>query len=135
MSADIALSPWRGEELPLAGGGFVINDAYNANPDSMRAALEHLADRAGERRKVAILGEMAELGEGSARSTAEIGALAKDLGVDVVGVGERARATTPSPGCPTRSTRPKPPAPSSSRATPSSSRRRAPSDSKASQAK
>ena len=45
------------------GGGFVVNDAYNANPTSMRAALVHLAERAGERRRVAILGEMAELGE------------------------------------------------------------------------
>jgi UDP-N-acetylmuramoyl-tripeptide--D-alanyl-D-alanine ligase len=93
--ADIAFSPWRGEELPLAGGGFVINDAYNANPDSMRAALEHLAERAGERRKVAILGEMAELGEGSSAYHVEIGALAKELGVDVVGVGESARAYGP----------------------------------------
>jgi UDP-N-acetylmuramoyl-tripeptide--D-alanyl-D-alanine ligase len=93
--ADIAFSPWRGEELPLAGGGFVINDAYNANPDSMRAALEHLAERAGERRKVAILGEMAELGEGSSAYHVEVGALAKELGVDVVGVGESARAYDP----------------------------------------
>ena len=62
--AGIRLSPWRGEELALPGGGFVVNDAYNANPDSMRAALEHLAERAGERRTVAILGEMAELGDG-----------------------------------------------------------------------
>ena len=43
----IVLSPWRGDEIPLPGGGFVVNDAYNANPDSMRAALEHLAERAG----------------------------------------------------------------------------------------
>jgi UDP-N-acetylmuramoyl-tripeptide--D-alanyl-D-alanine ligase len=92
---DIAFSPWRGEELALAGGGFVINDAYNANPDSMRAALEHLVERAGERRKVAILGEMAELGEGSSGFHAEIGVLAKDLGVDVVGVGASARAYDP----------------------------------------
>jgi UDP-N-acetylmuramoyl-tripeptide--D-alanyl-D-alanine ligase len=92
---DIAFSPWRGEELPLAGGGFVINDAYNANPDSMRAALEHLAERAGERRKVAILGEMAELGEGSSAFHVEIGTLARELDVDVVGVGESARAYEP----------------------------------------
>ena len=45
--AGIRLSPWRGEEIALPGGGFVVNDAYNANPDSMRAALEHLAERAG----------------------------------------------------------------------------------------
>ena len=73
----------------------MINDAYNANPDSMRAALEHLVERAGERRKVAILGEMAELGEGSSAFHAEIGVLAKELGVDVVGVGESARAYDP----------------------------------------
>ena len=72
--AAIRLSPWRGEELPLPGGGFVVNDAYNANPDSMRAALEHLAERAGERRRVAILGEMAELGDASETYHREIGA-------------------------------------------------------------
>src|SRR5262249_5033947 len=51
----IRLSPWRGEELALPGGGFVVNDAYNANPSSLRAALEHLAERAGNRRRWAIL--------------------------------------------------------------------------------
>ena len=53
---------WRGEEVPLPGGGLLVNDAYNANPLSMRAALEHLVDRADGRRTVAVLGEMAELG-------------------------------------------------------------------------
>lgn len=91
----IQLSPWRGEETELPGGGLVINDAYNANPDSMRAALEHLAVRAGERRRVAILGEMAELGEESRRYHAEIGELAAHLGVDVIGVGEPAHAYRP----------------------------------------
>ena len=91
----IALSPWRGEELPLPGGGFVVNDAYNANPDSMRAALEHLAQRAGSRRKLAILGEMAELGETSAAYHRAIGELAADLEIDVVGVGEASRAYEP----------------------------------------
>ena len=61
-SAAIAFSPWRCEESPLPGGGLMINDAYNANPASMRAALEHLVDRAQRRRTVAVLGEMAELG-------------------------------------------------------------------------
>ncbi len=88
----IALSPWRGEEHPLRGGGFVINDAYNANPDSMQAALEHLVERAGGRRCVAILGEMAELGETSRTFHLDVGALAKELGVLVIGVGESARA-------------------------------------------
>jgi UDP-N-acetylmuramoyl-tripeptide--D-alanyl-D-alanine ligase len=91
----IALSPWRGEETALPGGGFVVNDAYNANPDSMRAALQHLAERAGERRKVAILGEMAELGETAGSYHQAIGELAAELGVEVVGVGEAARAYRP----------------------------------------
>jgi len=88
----IRLSPWRGEEVALPGGGAVINDAYNANPDSMRAALEHLAERAGERRRVAILGEMAELGPESDRYHREIGELAARLGVEVIAVGEPAKA-------------------------------------------
>lgn len=92
----IELSPWRGEELPLAGGGFVVNDAYNANPSSMRAALEDLAERGRERRKIAILGEMAELGEESERYHREIGALARELGIEVVGVGEPARVYEPT---------------------------------------
>jgi UDP-N-acetylmuramoyl-tripeptide--D-alanyl-D-alanine ligase len=92
---EIELSPWRGEELALPGGGLVINDAYNANPDSMRAALLHLAERAGNRRRVAILGEMAELGELSDAFHEAIGALAAELGVVVIGVGERAGAYEP----------------------------------------
>ena len=91
----IRLSPWRGEELALPGGGLVVNDAYNANPDSMRAALEHLVLRAGARRRVAILGEMAELGTASERYHREIGALAASLGVEVIGVGEPARLYDP----------------------------------------
>ena len=93
--ATIELSPWRGEERPLPGGGFVVNDAYNANPDSMRAALEHLADRAGGRRKVAVLGEMAELGNTAAAYHRAIGELAGELGVAVLGVGEASRAYEP----------------------------------------
>jgi UDP-N-acetylmuramoyl-tripeptide--D-alanyl-D-alanine ligase len=92
----IRLSPWRGEETALPGGGFVVNDAYNANPDSMHAALEHLAERAGARRKVAILGEMAELGETSQSYHREIGELAAELNVEVLGVGEPARAYAPA---------------------------------------
>jgi UDP-N-acetylmuramoyl-tripeptide--D-alanyl-D-alanine ligase len=94
--ASLALSPWRGEETELPGGGFVVNDAYNANPDSMRAALVHLAERAGDRRRVAILGEMAELGERSAAYHGEIGELAASLGIEVIGVGESARMYTPT---------------------------------------
>jgi UDP-N-acetylmuramoyl-tripeptide--D-alanyl-D-alanine ligase len=91
-AASVQLSKWRGEELPLAGGGIVINDAYNANPTSMEAALRHLAERAGNRRRVAILGGMAELGEQRAHHHLEIAALARELGVEVLAVGELARA-------------------------------------------
>ena len=88
---DVELSRWRGEESPLPGGGLLINDAYNANPASMRAALEHLAEHEG--RTVAVLGEMAELGPTSPEYHQEIGELVNDLGIDVVlGVGELARA-------------------------------------------
>ncbi len=93
--AEIRLSPWRGEEISLPGGGFVVNDAYNANPDSMRAALLHLAEQAGARRRIAILGEMAELGASSERYHREIGELAAELGIAVVGVGEASRVYEP----------------------------------------
>jgi UDP-N-acetylmuramoyl-tripeptide--D-alanyl-D-alanine ligase len=95
-AAQIRLSPWRGEERSLPGGGFVVNDAYNANPDSMHAALTHLAERGGVRRRVAILGEMAELGDASESYHRRIGELAAELGVEVIGVGERARAYGPT---------------------------------------
>jgi UDP-N-acetylmuramoyl-tripeptide--D-alanyl-D-alanine ligase len=89
----IALSRWRGEVVALPGGGLVVNDAYNANPTSMRAALLDLAERAHGRRRVAILGEMAELGAGSGRYHAEVGDLVGELGIElVIGVGETARA-------------------------------------------
>jgi len=95
-SAEIVFSRWRCEESPLPGGGLLINDAYNANPGSMRAALEHLAERAGPRRKVAVLGEMAELGAEAPRFHEELGAAARTLGVDVVvGVGELGRRYGP----------------------------------------
>ncbi len=87
----IRLSRWRGETIPLAGGGLVINDAYNANPTSMRAALLDLGERAGSRRRVVILGAMAELGDASERYHAEIGQLVDELGIElVIAVGEGA---------------------------------------------
>ena len=83
-AAAISFSRWRGEELPLDGGGLLINDAYNANPMSMRAALDHLADRAGPRRRVAVLGDMAELGQDAPRYHREVGRHASEVGVDVL---------------------------------------------------
>jgi UDP-N-acetylmuramoyl-tripeptide--D-alanyl-D-alanine ligase len=89
---DVEFSRWRGEELPLPGGGLLINDAYNANPVSMRAALVHLAATAGARRRVAILGDMAELGPGGPAFHAEIGREAARHGVDaLLAVGELSR--------------------------------------------
>jgi UDP-N-acetylmuramoyl-tripeptide--D-alanyl-D-alanine ligase len=89
---EVTLSSWRGEETELAGGGLLINDAYNANPVSMQAALRHLADRAGTRRRVAVLGDMAELGPGAPGYHAEIGRAAVEAGVDLlVAVGPLAR--------------------------------------------
>jgi UDP-N-acetylmuramoyl-tripeptide--D-alanyl-D-alanine ligase len=58
----------------------------------MRAALEHLVQVAGDRRPVAILGGMAELGDHAERYHREVGELARELGVDVLAVGELARA-------------------------------------------
>jgi UDP-N-acetylmuramoyl-tripeptide--D-alanyl-D-alanine ligase len=98
---EVPFSRWRCEESPLPGGGLLINDAYNANPASMRAALEHLVERAGERRTVAVLGEMAELGVDAPRFHDEVGAFARELDVDlVVGVGELSRHYEPDAWAP-----------------------------------
>ncbi|WP_280267820.1 UDP-N-acetylmuramoyl-tripeptide--D-alanyl-D-alanine ligase [Nocardia wallacei] len=80
-----------------ADGVTVVNDSYNANPDSMRAALKALVSMAktGERRSWAVLGEMAELGEDSVIEHDRIGRLAVRLDVDrliVVGDGRPAHA-------------------------------------------
>jgi UDP-N-acetylmuramoyl-tripeptide--D-alanyl-D-alanine ligase len=83
-AAAINLSRWRGEVQELRGGGLVVNDAYNANPVSMRAAHLDLAERADGRRRVAILGQMAELGDESERYHAEIASLLDELGIEVV---------------------------------------------------
>jgi UDP-N-acetylmuramoyl-tripeptide--D-alanyl-D-alanine ligase len=98
---EVPFSRWRCEESPLPGGGLLINDAYNANPASMRAALEHLVERAAARHTVAVLGEMAELGTDAPRFHEEIGAFARELGVDVViGVGELSRRYEPDEWAP-----------------------------------
>ena len=89
---EVEWSRWRGEERPLPGGGLLINDAYNANPVSMRAALAQLAATAGDRRRVAILGDMAELGPGAPAFHEEIGREVARHGVEaLLAVGELAR--------------------------------------------
>jgi UDP-N-acetylmuramoyl-tripeptide--D-alanyl-D-alanine ligase len=88
---DAAFAEWRNQELDLPGGGLLINDAWNAHPISMRAALEHLAERAGARRRVAVLGEMAELGDYTEEAHREVARAIDEIGVDlVVSVGPRA---------------------------------------------
>jgi UDP-N-acetylmuramoyl-tripeptide--D-alanyl-D-alanine ligase len=79
----VAFSSLRGEIVELAGGVTVVNDCYNANPMSMRAALHHLAETPAERR-IAVLGTMAELGPGSDDFHREIGEEAAKLGIDVM---------------------------------------------------
>ena len=91
---EVTFSRWRSEERDLAGGGLLINDAWNANPVAMRAALRHLRERAGGRRTVAILGEMAELGPDAPGYHEEIGREAQNVDV-VIGVGELARLYDP----------------------------------------
>ena len=83
-SVEVAFSAWRGEQMPLPGGGVMIVDCWNANPVSMRAALEHLVQRADGRRTVAVLGDMAELGDAAPRYHEEIAATIRTLGIDVV---------------------------------------------------
>ncbi|MFF2144194.1 UDP-N-acetylmuramoyl-tripeptide--D-alanyl-D-alanine ligase [Kitasatospora sp. NPDC048296] len=92
-----ALSRWRMEVVDRADGVTVVNDAYNANPDSMRAALRALVSMGGrgpERRRTwAVLGEMRELGEDSLAEHDAIGRLAVRLDVTkLVAVGGREAA-------------------------------------------
>ena len=89
---EVAFSALRGERVTLDDGILVINDCYNANPMSMRAALDDLAATAPGRR-VAVLGDMLELGDDAGRYHAEVGSHAAARGVDVlVTVGELAVA-------------------------------------------
>ena len=79
------LSPMRMQVVPTAAGGVVINDAYNSNPTSMRAALDALVGVDAERR-IAVLGLMAELDDPDAAHR-EVAAYARGLGVALVAVG------------------------------------------------
>jgi len=91
-TVSVGFSRWRGEEIALPGGGLLIADCYNANPTSMRAALVHLNDAAELRRRVAVLGDMAELGVGAEGYHRRIGELARELGTQlVIGIGPLAR--------------------------------------------
>lgn len=98
-SPSVTFSKLRGDRVRLGRNeedrGLILNDCYNANPISMRAALEHLATQPGGR-KIAVLGLMAELGPDERRFHEEIGGFARELGIGtVIGVGEVARAYGP----------------------------------------
>jgi UDP-N-acetylmuramoyl-tripeptide--D-alanyl-D-alanine ligase len=94
-AADIGFSRFRGERIELGDGIVLVNDCYNANPVSMRAALDHLATL-GAPRTVAVLGEMGELGPGAPGFHREVGEHARAAGVDMLlGVGLPARDYDP----------------------------------------
>jgi UDP-N-acetylmuramoyl-tripeptide--D-alanyl-D-alanine ligase len=79
------LSPWRMEVTRTPTGALLINDAYNANPASMIAALEALR-AAPAKRKIAVVGPMLELGAMSAEAHAGIGLLADRLRIRLIAV-------------------------------------------------
>ncbi|HEY7072243.1 MAG TPA: UDP-N-acetylmuramoyl-tripeptide--D-alanyl-D-alanine ligase [Acidimicrobiales bacterium] len=79
------LSHWRMELVRLPSGARVLNDAYNANPASVAAALRALA-RLDARRRIAVLGLMAELGDTSEAEHRTVADLARDLGIEVIAV-------------------------------------------------
>jgi len=80
---DVHFSAMRGQREELAGGVVLLDDCYNANPMSMRAAIDELAQTASARR-VAVLGDMLELGSQGPRLHREIGEYASAHGVDVL---------------------------------------------------
>jgi UDP-N-acetylmuramoyl-tripeptide--D-alanyl-D-alanine ligase len=90
---DVRFGALRGERVELARGATVVNDCYNANPLSMRAALDDLAMQDPAGRRVAVLGDMLELGPGEREHHREIGAYAAASGVELlIAVGPRSAA-------------------------------------------
>jgi len=80
---DVRFSPLRGERVELPDGTVILNDCYNANPMSMRAALDELASAEAPRR-VAVLGDMLELGPDERSYHVEAGRQAAERDVDVL---------------------------------------------------
>ena len=97
-AAAVEFSALRGRLADLPDGGLLLNDAYNANPLSMKAAIDHLCQVAGERPRVAVLGDMFELGAGAAAFHREVGRHADARGVRVLAVGALARDYLTTPG-------------------------------------
>ncbi len=93
LSAATAASPHRMAVTERPDGVTVLDDAYNASPESMRAAFRALRDLAAGGRSVAVIGEMLEMGDASLDAHHELGHLAVRLGIDhLVVVGDGARA-------------------------------------------
>ncbi|MFC8569890.1 UDP-N-acetylmuramoyl-tripeptide--D-alanyl-D-alanine ligase [Streptomyces sp. NPDC057245] len=92
-----SLSRWRLELRTLACGATLLNDSYNANPDSTRAALDTLASMAG-RRRIAVLGAMLELGADSEAEHRAVGAYAAARADLVAVVGDTARPVAEAAG-------------------------------------
>jgi UDP-N-acetylmuramoyl-tripeptide--D-alanyl-D-alanine ligase len=91
LTSATARSHWRMELQNRVDGVTVINDAYNANPDSMRAAVDTLAalGQGGARRTWAVLGDMLELGDTAAEAHTALGRFVAERGIDrLVVVGE-----------------------------------------------
>jgi UDP-N-acetylmuramoyl-tripeptide--D-alanyl-D-alanine ligase len=93
------LSPMRMQRCRAASGALVLNDAYNANPTSMAAALRTLAALPQRRRRVAVLGVMAEIDDPIAAHH-EIAALAGELGIELYAIGTDRYAVEPVPDLP-----------------------------------
>lgn len=94
--ARASASPWRMEITTTATGALVVNDSYNANPTSVGAALEALVQLPRDRR-IAVLGEMAELGPDGDRLHREVAERAEAMGVEVYSVGAPAYGVTDLP--------------------------------------
>ena len=90
-AARVAFSDLRGAVSELPGGGLLLNDAYNANPLAMMAAVDHLVSIAAGRPAVAIIGDMYELGPGADAFHRAVGEHCAAAGVRVVAVGELGR--------------------------------------------
>jgi len=94
-AAGLAAAPLTKARLQIKeiGGVQFIDDSYNANPDSMKAALRTLVELDADGKRIAVLGEMRELGEESVRDHREVGETAAELGVDqLIAIGDMAAA-------------------------------------------
>ena len=90
---DARITHWRMETLHTPSGVVIVNDAYNANPESMAAALKTARWIAGDHRLIAVLGQMAELGDIASAEHERVGELAARLRVDrLVTIGPDAKA-------------------------------------------